>query len=150
LSYQLQTIQGQFQRIYPQQGMSLSAYLQSLPSTAHTTYDALQDAVRTQAALDRLLKERTQLDTAMRHSAGAAGAVQAQQAATEVQGIMVQQLNGLQEIQATTGRAQATMLSNQLIADMAARQLWDDRLRDIHLSAPRPKLDFAPIDGKSY
>src|SRR5215470_10432582 len=56
LSYELQTIQGQFARIYPQHGMSLSAYLQSLPSTAQTTYAALNDAVRTQAALDRLLK----------------------------------------------------------------------------------------------
>jgi P-type conjugative transfer protein TrbJ len=150
LTYQLQGIQGQFARIYPQHGLSLSAYLQSLPSTAQTTYAALNDAVRTQAALDRLLKERTQLDTALAHSQQAAGALQAQQAATEVQGIMVQQLNGLQEIQAATGRAHATMMSNQLIADMAARQLWEDRMRDIHLRAPRPTLDFEPIDGRRY
>ena len=150
LTYQLQGIQGQFQRLYPQHGMSTQAYLQSLPGTAQTTYYALQDAMRSQAVLDRLLKERAQLDTAMSHSAQASGALQAQQAATEVQGVMVQQLNGLQEIQAATGRAQATMLSNQLIADMAARQLWEDRMRDIHLSAPRPTLDFEPIDGKRY
>jgi len=147
LTYQLQGIQGQFQRLYPPQGMRLGAYLQSLPSTAQTTYAALQDAMRAQAALDRLLRERTQLDTAMGHSAQAAGAVQAQQAATEVQGILVQQLNGLQAIQAATGRAQATMMSNQLIADMAARQLYEDRMRGMGTIGPRPTMDFVPIDG---
>ena len=150
LTYQLQGIQGQFQRLYPHQGMSLQAYLQSLPSTSQATYDALQDAMRAQSALDRLVKERTQLDTAMSHSAQAVGAVQAQQAATEVQGIMVQQMNGLQEIQAATGRAQATMMANETSADMAAHQQWDDRMKDFSVWGPRPTLDFKAIDGKTY
>ena len=150
LTYQLQGIQAQFQRLYPQQGMSMQAYLQSLPATSQATYHALQDAMRAQSALDRLLKERTQLDTAMTHSAQASGALQAQQAATEVQGVMVQQLNGLQEIQAATGRAQATMMANQTIADMAARQLYQDRMKDWGVMGPRPTLDFKAIDGKTY
>ncbi len=147
LTYQFSTIQGQFQRVYPVNGLSIADYLRSLPQTSQATYYALQDAIRAQSALDRLLKERTQLDTAMTHSAQAVGAVQAQQAATEVQGIMVQQLNGLQEIQAATGRAQATMLANQTIADMAARQMWQDRIRDWGTTSPVEPMGLTSIDG---
>jgi type IV secretion system protein TrbJ len=148
LTYQFSTIQAQFQRLYPQHGMSMQAYLTSLPSTSQATYYALQDAMRAQSALDRLLKERTQLDTAMSHSAQASGALQAQQAATEVQGIMVEQLNGLQEVQAATGRAQATMLANQTIADAAARHIWQDRLHDWGTTTPVEPMGLTTLDGK--
>ena len=35
-------------------------------------------------------------------------------------------------------------------ADMAARQLFEDRMRDFRTIGPRPAMDFAPIDGKQY
>jgi P-type conjugative transfer protein TrbJ len=151
LTYQFSAIQGQFQRLYPnvQQPLGLAAYLKTLPDTSQATYYALQDAMRAQAALDRLLKERTQLDTAMAHSAQAVGAVQAQQAATEVQGIMVQQLNGLQEMQAAIGRAQATMLANQTIADGAARTEVHSRMTDTPGTPPAPgTIQLMTLDGK--
>jgi hypothetical protein len=61
---------------------------------------------------------------------------------------MVQQLNGLQEIQAATGRAQATMLSNQLIADMAARVEVNSRLSDEPAPPPAGTIELKTLDGR--
>lgn len=123
LTYQLQGMQGQFTALYPSlgRGMTAAHYAQKAPQFAQQAYNALQDAMRAQSSLDRLLKARSQLTEAGTASQNAVGILQAQQAGNQISGIMVQQLAGLEEIQAATGRAQASMMANDLMGDAAAK-----------------------------
>ena len=125
IAYDLSNLQNQFTQLYPSfagQGITSSTYATvHAPQWAQQTRAALQQAMQAQGILDRLLKVRTQVDTALTASQGAIGNLQVSQAGNQLAGIMTEQLAGLEQILAATGRAQASLMAQEAMADEAAR-----------------------------
>lgn len=112
LAYDVQNIESQFQRLYPQGGYSASTSSQQMIVDAQERWRnsvaGFEDALKVQAGVvGNLDSTRTEMSALIAQSQSAGGALQAAQAGNQLLALQAKQLADLTAVVAAQGRAQS-------------------------------------------
>lgn len=126
ISFDVQTIQSDFERIYPRQytaAVSSNQMVQDATARWDNTYQALKQTLLTQATVVSTLDQDGQtLRTLMTNSSSAVGSLQAQQSGNELLALQVKQSLQAQALVATQARADTLRAVEQQASAEAARE----------------------------
>jgi P-type conjugative transfer protein TrbJ len=123
LTFQLSGLSAQYAKLYPTYGRGMDSRTLVTDSARWRgqVRAALESAMQSQAIVDRLAGQQERLTEAIQASQSAQGNLEVQQATNQLIGLLAEQQGSLQQIQAASSRAQASMLASQLSAEEAAR-----------------------------
>jgi P-type conjugative transfer protein TrbJ len=123
LTFQVSGLSAQYAKLYPTygRGMDSRTLVTDSAKWREQVRAALASAMQSQAIVDRLAGQQERLTEAIQASQRAQGNLEVQQATNQLIGLLVEQQGSLQQIQAASHRAQASMLASQLSAEEAAR-----------------------------
>jgi type IV secretion system protein TrbJ len=126
ITFRLEQMTSEFDRSYPRE-YSASSSAERMVQDARTrwtnSYEALKHTLQTQSKVaEAIERDGATLETLMTASAGAVGALQAQQSANELAGLQVKQSLQLQALLAAQSRADALRDAERKGSEEAARE----------------------------
>jgi P-type conjugative transfer protein TrbJ len=127
LAYDVQNIEGQFQRLYPRGGYTGSTSSQQMITDAQERWRnsvaGFEDALKVQAGVvGNLDSTRLEMSALIGQSQGATGALQAAQAGNQLLALQAKQLADLTAVVAAQGRAQSLEQARQAANQEQARE----------------------------
>ncbi|MCC8937065.1 P-type conjugative transfer protein TrbJ [Bradyrhizobium sp. Arg68] len=139
VSFDVQTTQRDFQRIYPRQyaaAISSDKMVQDATTRWDNSYDGLKQSLTLQSAIVSTLDQDGQtLRTLMSRSSAAVGSLQAQQSGNELLALQIKQSLQAQALMATQARADSLRAAEQQASAAAARERFIRFIGDGHAYA---------------
>jgi P-type conjugative transfer protein TrbJ len=126
ITFRLEQMTSEFERSYPREynaSSSAERMVQDARTRWTNSYEALKHTLQTQSKIAEAIEhDGATLESLMTASAGAVGALQAQQSANELAGLQVKQSLQLQTLFAAQSRADALRDAERKVSEEAARE----------------------------
>ncbi|MES5482638.1 P-type conjugative transfer protein TrbJ [Bradyrhizobium sp. INPA03-11B] len=139
ISFDVQTTQQDFQRLYPRQyaaAISSDKLVQDATARWDNSYDGLKQSLTVQSAIVSGLDQDGQtLRTLMARSSAAVGSLQAQQSGNELLALQIKQSLQAQALMATQARAETLRAAEQQASAAAAKERFIRFIGDDHAYA---------------
>ncbi|MBR0803412.1 P-type conjugative transfer protein TrbJ [Bradyrhizobium japonicum] len=136
ISFDVQTTQQDFQRLYPRQyaaAISSDKMVQDATARWDNSYDGLKQSLTVQSAIVSGLDQDGQtLRTLMANSSAAVGSLQAQQSGNELLALQIKQSLQTQALLATQARADTLRAAEQQASSAAAKERFTRFIGDGH------------------
>ena len=137
ISFDVQTTQQDFQRLYPRQyagAVASDKMVQDATARWDNSYDGLKQSLTVQSAIVSGLDQDGQLlRTLMARSSAAVGSLQAQQSGNELLALQIKQSLQAQALMATQARADTLRAAEQQASAAAARERFTRFIGDGHI-----------------
>ena len=137
ISFDVQTTQQDFQRLYPRQyaaAVASDKMVQDATARWDNSYDGLKQSLTVQSAIVSGLDQDGQLlRTLMARSSAAVGSLQAQQSGNELLALQIKQSLQVQALLATQARADTLRAAEQQASAAAARERFIRFIGDGHI-----------------
>jgi len=143
-------VERQFDQVYPDfskyNGMSGEDYAALAEQQQSQTHNAMADAMKAQGLVANGKTDQDNLTALMQASQNSQGALAAAQAGNQIAGMQVQQLLQLQQIMATSARAQTSYQAQQVADSEASAAKNKSLMKDWGKTNPdRPKIPINPF-----
>lgn len=126
ITFRLEQMTSEFERSYPREynaSSSMERMVQDARTRWTNSYEALKHTLQTQSKIaEAIERDGATLESLMSASAGAVGALQAQQSANELAGLQVKQSLQLQTLLTAQSRADALRDAERKASEEAARE----------------------------
>ncbi|MGY3590275.1 P-type conjugative transfer protein TrbJ [Bradyrhizobium sp. USDA 4341] len=136
ISFDVQTTQQDFQRLYPRQyaaAISSDKMVQDATTRWDNSYDGLKQSLTLQSAIVSTLDQDGQtLQMLMARSSAAVGSLQAQQSGNELLALQIKQSLQAQALMATQARADTLRAAEQQASSAAAKERFTRFIGDGH------------------